>query len=672
MNQISRACIGRLPKHSLRVMQGLRAWHKSLGAVSRGSGRRPNVKLSIATVCLSGGLDEKLHAIAASGLKGVEIFENDLLSFHGTPEDVRRMAGDLGLEIVAFQPFRDFEGLPPEKRERAFARAERKFDLMAELGCKLMLICSNVAPDSLGGIERAAGDLRALGERAAKRGFKVGFEALSWGRHIHDYRDSWEVVRRAEHPAIGLVLDSFHIGARKTDMSAIRNIPADKIFLVQLADAPMLNLDYLTWGRHYRNFPGQGEMPIQEFMEALDVTGFDGILSLEIFNDQFRAGSAKSVAIDGHRSLLFAMDKLAEKSNRRPAGAVVMPPRSPCSGTAFIEFAIDKASGPAFDAVLSSLGFSVAGRHRSKAVTRWQQGAINIVVNTDARGFAHNFSVTHGAGVCAIGLSVDDAHATLDRARQLLDQPFSQAIGPGELEVPAVRSLGGSLIYFVDQKTDLARIWDIEFEAVRQPTQYSPAGLTVVDHISQSMHYEEMLSWLLFYTSLLDLAKLPEATVLDPGGVVKSQVIQSAQGELRLVLNASQSVRTLSSRFLSEAFGSGVQHIAFATDDIFATAARLKSNGVSLLAISENYYDDLETKTELSLDDIDRLKAHNTLYERDGNGEYFQIYTQTFDERFFFEIVERRGGYQGLGATNAQIRLSAQSRAARNPAIPRL
>src|SRR6185295_26755 len=143
------------------------------------------MQTAIATVCLSGVLHEKLLAIANAGFKGVEIFENDLLSFNGTPKDVRRVAEDLGLKIVAFQPFRDFEGMPPDKRERVFARAERKFDLMQELGCDLLLVCSNVSPESLGGIDRAAADLGELGERAMQRGLRVGFEALAWGRHIN-------------------------------------------------------------------------------------------------------------------------------------------------------------------------------------------------------------------------------------------------------------------------------------------------------------------------------------------------------------------------------------------------------------------------------------------------------------------------------------------------------
>ncbi len=629
------------------------------------------MKTAIATVCLSGLLHEKLEAIAAAGFKGVELFENDLLSFNGSPADVRRMVEGLGLETITFQPFRDFEGMPADRRERVFQRAERKFDMMAELGCDLLMICSNVSPDSLGGIDRAAADLRELGERAAKRGLRVAFEALAWGRHINDYRDSWEAVRRADHASVGLVLDTFHILARKTDLSAIGSIPRDRIFLVQVADAPVLDMDYLNWSRHYRNFPGQGELPLADFMAALQATAYDGLLSLEIFNDQFRAGSVRSVAVDGHRSLVFLLDQARAQFGPQPNLPAPLPARSRCLGTKFIEFAIDETTAPRFEALLAGLGFARTGRHISKAVTRWTQGEINIVTNLEKEGFAHSYNITHGTSVCAIGLEVEDAAATLDRAQKLLDTPFRQAVGPGELNIPAVRGLGGSLIYFTDRKSDLARVWDIEFAQIGGTPASTAAGLAVVDHISQSMHYEEMLSWLLFYCSLLQLTKTPAQDVLDPGGIVRSQVVQSADGSLRIPLNASQSNRTLSSRFLSEAFGSGVQHIAFASNDIFETVAIVEANGVKLLPIPENYYDDLEAKTDLTPAEIDRLKSHNILYERDGLAEYFQAYTHTFDDRFFFEIVERRGGYMGFGASNAQIRLTAQARSGRHAAIPR-
>jgi len=627
------------------------------------------LQTAIATVSLAGTLDEKLAAIAAARFRGVEIFENDLLSFDGTPAGARRMVEDLGLKTITFQPFRDFEGMPEPQRDRNFSRAERKFDLMQELGCDLLLVCSNVSPDANGGIDRAAADFHELGERAAKRGLRIGFEALAWGRHINDYRDSWEVVRRAEHPSVGLVLDSFHILVRGTDLNPIRSIPKDRIFLVQIADAPLLDMDYLSWSRHYRCFPGQGDLAVDRFMAALQATGFDGLVSLEIFSDRFRAGSARSVAIDGQRSLLFMLDNLRRTTGVAVPGIKPLPPAPVITGIEFLEFAMDALAADGFETVIEGLGFARAGIHKSKDVTHWRQGDVNLVVNREMEGFAHSFNIAHGSSVCAMALRVGHASAAVERAVRLLDRPFRQAVGPGELNIPAVRGVGGSLIYFVDGKSDLGKLWDVDFEPVAA-TGSEGAGLTRFDHISQSMHYEEMLTWLLFYTSLLDLRKTPVQDVIDPGGVMQSQAVESEDATVRLVLNSSQSRQTLASRFLDDCFGSGVQQIALACDDIFATAERLRANGVELLPIPENYYDDLEARLGLDRAQLDRLRAGNILYDRDGAAEFFHAYTRTLPGGFFFEIVERRN-YRGYGAVNAPIRLAAQARLARHPAIPR-
>jgi 4-hydroxyphenylpyruvate dioxygenase len=422
----------------------------------------------------------------------------------------------------------------------------------------------------------------------------------------------------------------------------------------------------LSWSRHFRCFPGQGDLPLIEFMDALLSTGYDGDLSLEIFNDQFRAGSPRAVAVDAQRSLVYLMDQLHDKTQKTVAGFPPLPPRSQCVGVEFIEFAVDDGTAGELERFIGALGFEAVGRHRSKAVTRWAQGGVNLVINKDKEGFAHSHYVTHGPSVCALCLRVANATATLDRAEKLRDTPFRGKIGPGELEIPAVRGMGGSLLYFTDPASVLRNIWDVDFVPVKAAGK--GAGLTVVDHISQSMHYEDMLSWLLFYSSLLDVQKTPQLDITDPGGIVRSQVVETADGALRIALNASQSQRTQSSRFLQEYFGSGVQHIAFGSDDIFATAAALKANGLETLPIPENYYDDLEARLGLDAALLKRLREHNVLHDRDGSGEYFQLYTRSFKDLFFFEIVERRG-YKGFGAINAPVRLNAQSRLAASPEL---
>ncbi|MCS5601032.1 MAG: sugar phosphate isomerase/epimerase, partial [Paracoccus sp.] len=207
------------------------------------------MKTGIATVSIAGNLREKLAAIAAAGFDGLEIFEQDFLQVAANPREVGRMIRDHGLEVMLYQPFRDFEGLPAPLRARAFDRARHKFDLMAELGAELMLICSSVHPQAMGGIDRAADDLAELAEIATRRGLRIGYEALAWGRHVNDHRDAWEIVRRADHPALGLILDSFHTLGRRIDPDTIRRIPGDRIFFVQLADAPMIDMDLLYWSR---------------------------------------------------------------------------------------------------------------------------------------------------------------------------------------------------------------------------------------------------------------------------------------------------------------------------------------------------------------------------------------------------------------------------------------
>jgi 4-hydroxyphenylpyruvate dioxygenase len=628
------------------------------------------MKTSIATVSLSGDLRDKLDAIAKAGFDGVEIFENDFLVFDESPRDVGRMVRDYGLEITLFQPFRDFEGMPEPLRSRTFDRAERKFDLMQEMGTDLVLVCSNVSSAAIGGVDRAAADFHELGDRAAKRGLRVGYEALAWGRHINDHRDAWEIVRRADHPSIGLILDSFHTLSRKIDVNSIRSIPKEKIFIIQLADAPLIDMDLLYWSRHFRNMPGEGDLPVLDFMRAVAATGYDGYLSLEIFNDQFRGGFPKAIALDGYRSLLYLGDQVRRAEPEGLLAVPDMPARANVEGVAFIEFAIDEAEAPQLEALIGTLGFRKAAKHKTKDVAVFRQGDINLVVNTESRGFAASSYLVHGTSAYAIGLRVDDAKAAHSRAVALGAESFAQPLDPGEIEMPAVRGVGGGIVYFLDRKSALARIWDVEFEPIANTSMLPPAGLKVIDHVAQTMQYDELPTWLLFYTSLLDAHKTPVVDIIDPSGIVRSQVVENSAGSLRITMNGAENRNTLAGRFIAETFGSGIQHLAFRTDDIFATAAALSTNGFVSLAISPNYYDDLEARFGLDPQMSEQLRTHNILYDRDAHGEYFQLYSPTFGEGFFFEIVERKG-YRGYGAANAIFRIAALRKHLRPAGMPR-
>jgi 4-hydroxyphenylpyruvate dioxygenase len=175
------------------------------------------------------------------------------------------------------------------------------------------------------------------------------------------------------------------------------------------------------------------------------------------------------------------------------------------------------------------------------------------------------------------------------------------------------------------------------------------------------MQYEEFLSWLLYYTALFDMDKTPQLEIADPMGIVYSQAVESPRRGVRFTLNGSMAANALSSRFIHHYFGAGVQHIAFATADVFTAAERARTAGLAMLEIGPNYYADIEGRFGLDADLVVRMAALNILYDRDDHGEYFQFYSRAVAKRVFFEVVERRS-YDGYGAANAAIRLNAQSR----------
>jgi 4-hydroxyphenylpyruvate dioxygenase len=267
------------------------------------------MRKSIATVSLGGKLTEKLEAIAAAGFDGVEIFEPNLLSYEGTAREIGRYAANLGLAIELFQPFRDFEGVSDERLRQNLDRAEGKFDLMEELGVPLMLVCSNTESDILDDDERAAAQLYELAERARRRGLRVGYEALAWGTHVNRFDKAWRIVELANHPNLGLILDSFHTLVLRDDWSSLKDLPGERIFFLQLGDAPRLDVDALTLRRNHSRLPGQGDFDVPSFLRAVLATGYTGTISLEIFNEKTDM-SPRETANAGLNSLLL-MEKQA-------------------------------------------------------------------------------------------------------------------------------------------------------------------------------------------------------------------------------------------------------------------------------------------------------------------------------------------------------------------------
>ena len=606
----------------------------------------------IATVALSGTLRDKLEACAAVGFDGVEIMEADLLTFDGSPADVRQICADLGLTIEVYQPFRDFEAMPDQQRGRNLDRAERKFDVMQALGTDLVLVCSNTQSAAIDEDSRAAADLAEMAERAGRRGLRVGFEALSWGRHVNRWGHAWRIVQQAAHPALGLIVDSFHTLALGDDPSGIARVPAEKLFLVQMADAPKLSMDVLSWSRHFRNFPGQGDLDVVGFMRAVLASGYTGPLSLEVFNDDFRAAPGRFVARDGLRSLI-----LTEAEASDGAGLPVVPA---LNGVEFLEFAVDEKTGPELVSFLQTLGFHHAGRHRSKAVDLYRNGGVNLVLNAEQDSAASEHFHLHGPSVCAMAIRVDDADRTLARANALLCPDWQEPLGTGERRIPSVRAPDGTLVYLVQPEASGRSFWEDDFELIPVSGEVTP--LLGIDHVVLALPVGRMASHVLFWRALFGLVPQPQLDTADPYGLVHSRALVSPDGKLRMVLNASEGRGTLTGRFVSAFAGAGVHHVALATPDILHTAQELEVLHAPLLPMPVNYYDDLSARWALDDATLSELRKHGLLYDRDEAGEFRHLYTDTFHDRFFFEAVQRQAGYAGFGAANASVRTAAQAR----------
>ncbi|MGI8329347.1 bifunctional sugar phosphate isomerase/epimerase/4-hydroxyphenylpyruvate dioxygenase family protein [Actinomadura scrupuli] len=610
------------------------------------------MRKSLATVCLSGSLTEKLSAAAATGFDGVEIFENDLISCASSPADVRHRAADLGLTIDLYQPFRDLEAVPEEIFTHGLRRAEHKFRVMAGLGATRLLVCSNVSPAAIDDDMLAADQLRRLAERAAEHGIDIAYEALAWGRHVDDYRHAWEIVAAADHPGLGVCLDSFHILSRGSDPAGIRDIPAEKLFFLQLADAPQMSMDVLQWSRHYRCFPGQGTFDLTGFLEHVLAAGYRGPLSLEVFNDVFRQADAERTAVDAMRSLIALEDSLGERLPAVELAALPTPEK--LSGFAFVEVAVDPLSEPAAENLLLGMGFAHTGRHRTKPVQLWQQGEASVLLN---RAHPADGRWQRGdAALSALAVETGSPGRSAARADALLAVPIPRRTGRHEADLPAITAPDGTSLFFCRTDTAHGTGWLGDFAPIAPRERPEGAGITGIDHVALSQpanHFDEAA---LFYQSVLGLRPRTNEEIADPYGLVRSRAIADTGGHVRLVIN----MPLLGGGPLPET--SRFQHIALHCTDIFAAAERLRAGRVPSLPIPANYYDDLAARTDLESSLIATMREYGVLYDRSDAGEFFHFYTAMLSRHLFFEIVQRVKDYDGYGAPNTAVRMAAQHR----------
>lgn len=604
-------------------------------------------RLTIATACLSGTLEDKLAAAAAAGFHGVEIFESDLIASVWSPSRVRRECERRGLTIDLYQPFRDFEAVPSDTLRVNLRRAERKFDVLEQLGAGTLLVCSSESPEAVDDDDLAAEQLHELACRAERRGLRIAYEALAWGRHVHTFAHAWRIVRRADHAALGLCLDSFHVLSGGAEPSGIRVVPGAKVFHLQLADAPRLKMDVAEWSRHHRLFPGLGSFDLAGFVRQVLATGYAGPLSLEVFNDVYRQADPRQAAIDGMRSLL-ALQEVATGARGR-GGAPGLPPAPRLGGQVFTELAVDDVSGPSVARTLSALGFARTGQHRSKPVQLWQQGNARVLLN-----FAPQRTVTPGSAViCALGVESDDPAGSAQRAGRLLAPVLPRVREPAEADLSSVAAPDGTAVFFCRTGAG-PNSWLADFA----PTGAAPGAgglVTGTDHISLTESVDDFDQVAIFYRAVLGLDSGPTTELTAPFGLIRSRSATDAAHTLRITLNTAP----LRRGSWAPAAPSP-QHVAFASDDVIASAQAMRALGAPVLKIPANYYDDLDARLDPPPELLATLRDHSILYDQDENGEYLHFYTEMLGSRLFFEVVQRLGGYAGYGAAgSAPVRMAA-------------
>lgn len=601
------------------------------------------MKTSIATVCLAGTLEEKMRACARAGFDGIEIFEQDLVVSPSSPAEIRALAERLGLTLDLYQPFRDLEGVTEEVFQDNLHRLEAKFQLMQELGMTMILVPSNVATATIDDDDVVADQLRRAAELAARYDMFIAYEALAWGTYVNTYWHSWQLVEAADHPNLGVCLDSFHILSKNDDPSRIPEIPGEKIFFVQLADAPDLGMELLPWSRHHRVFPGEGSFAMFEFMAYLTKAGYQGPLSLEIFNDVFRETNPDITAVDGLRSLRWIQQGargLVAKDNPVRELLTPMPKIDPVEVIDHVEISTDVPDQ--CGALLGALGFTFVGQHRRKAAQLFVCDDVKVVLTPNR---------AEGTFITSVAVRVANSAEALARAEALGATRVSRPVTADEVRLNGVYSPGGMQLFFVD---DASSGWPTEFGA--NPDELTQHADTVrLDHLNVPQARDHFGASVLFTRAALRLDPLPGQDVASPRGLVHSQVLQSPRAGIRWIFN--QVPPTYTNRTGEPVRYPG--HLALAVDDLEARAQSAIEAGLVVLPIADNYYADLHARFGIDAETLERWQSLGILYDRNADGEFLHLYSETIGG-LFIELVQRIGNYQDYGPGNAAVRLAAQ------------
>ena len=334
-------------------------------------------------------------------------------------------------------------------------------------------------------------------------------------------------------------------------------------------------------------------------------------------------------------------------------------------GFEFIEYA---APDPvALGRLFEHLGFVAIARHRHKNVVLYRQGGVNFIINAEPDSFAQRFARMHGPSICAIAFRVQDAAAAYRRALELGAWGFDSRSGPMELNIPAIKGIGDSLIYFVDRWRgkdgataggigDIS-IYDVDFAALPGAQVQPPGfGLTAIDHLTHNVHRGRMKEWAEFYERLFNFREVRYFDIEGQLTGLKSKAMTSPCGKIRIPINESSDDRSQIAEYLDLYHGEGIQHVALSTTDIYATVRAMQASGVAFQDTIDAYYDLVDRRLPSHGEPLDELRRLRILidgatHQGAPNELLLQIFTKTLIGPIFFEIIQRKGD-EGFGEGN--------------------
>ena len=354
--------------------------------------------------------------------------------------------------------------------------------------------------------------------------------------------------------------------------------------------------------------------------------------------------------------------------SQAPANAPSFQPWDNPMGTDGFEFIEYAAPDPkAMGALFERMGFTAVAKHRHKDVTLYRQGEINFILNAEADSFAQRFAKLHGPSICAIAFRVQDAKKAYERALSLGAWGYAGQAGPGELNIPAIKGIGDSIIYFIDRwrgkngasEGDIGNIgfYDVDFEplpGVKGSAGLQPEGfgMTVIDHLTHNVHRGRMAEWVDFYSRLFNFREIRYFDLEGQKTGIKSQALTSPCGKIRIPINEEgNDNKGQIAEYLDSYHGEGVQHIALASKNIYESVDQLQMAGVKLLNTSETYYELLPKRIPNLQEPIGELQSRNILVDGTPDELLLQIFSENQLGPIFFEFIQRKGN-DGFGEGN--------------------